>query len=165
MGKDAARVGDKVFHKMPPILTGTIGSLNVFIGGKPAWRGVSAAAASALKSAKKASDVVIKPAEEVLKAAAGTLPDNPTTKIAEETIKAAADALGSTIASLAGGADLHMCATPLPPTPHGVGVVIDGSKTVLINGFPACRQGDTILEPLGPPNKITKGCPTVLIGD
>jgi uncharacterized Zn-binding protein involved in type VI secretion len=63
-----------------------------------------------------------------------------------------------------GMADIHQCATPLPIPPHGPGVVIDGSKTVLINGLPACRMGDTILEALGPTNKIVKGEMTVLIG-
>jgi uncharacterized Zn-binding protein involved in type VI secretion len=43
-------------------------------------------------------------------------------------------------------------------------VVIDGSATVLINNMPACRMGDTILEPLGPPNKIVKGEMTVIVG-
>jgi uncharacterized Zn-binding protein involved in type VI secretion len=51
-----------------------------------------------------------------------------------------------------------------PPMPHGPGVVIDGSMTVLINGLAASRMGDTILEALGPPNKIVMGLPTVLIG-
>jgi uncharacterized Zn-binding protein involved in type VI secretion len=36
--------------------------------------------------------------------------------------------------------------------------------TVSINGLPACRMGDTIVEAVGPPNKITMGCPTVFIG-
>ena len=44
------------------------------------------------------------------------------------------------------------------------GVVIDGSQTVLINNLPACRLGDTIIEALGPPNKIIMGLPTVIIG-
>ena len=38
-----------------------------------------------------------------------------------------------------------------------------GSPTVLINGAPAARQGDTIDES-GPPNTIVSGDPTVLIG-
>lgn len=42
--------------------------------------------------------------------------------------------------------------------------MIDGSQTVLINNLPASRMGDTVLEALGPPNKIIKGNPTVLIG-
>lgn len=43
-------------------------------------------------------------------------------------------------------------------------MVIDGSQTVLINNLPACRLGDTIIEALGPPNKIIMGLPTVIIG-
>ncbi len=164
MGKAAARVTDTVSHPLPPILTGT-GSLNVLIGNLPAWRGVPAAVAGALQSAKKVSDAAIQTAEAASKAASGT-PGAPAAQAAEEATKASAAAtMGSTIASSAGGADIHSCTTPLPIPPHGGGVVIDGSKTVLINGLPACRMGDTILEAVGPPNKISNGCPTVLIGD
>ena len=163
MGKAAARVTDTVSHPLPPILTGT-GSLNVLIGNLPAWRGVPAAVAGALQSAKKVSDAAIQTAEAASKAASGT-PGAPAAKAAEEATKATAAAtMGSTIASSAGGADIHSCTTPLPIPPHGGGVVIDGSKTVLINGLPACRMGDSILEPVGSPNKITNGCTTVLIG-
>jgi uncharacterized Zn-binding protein involved in type VI secretion len=89
----------------------------------------------------------------------------PAAKLAEETTKAtAAASMSSTIVSSAGGADIHNCATPLPVPPHGPGVVISGSPTVLINGLPASRLGDTIVEALGPPNKILGGCATVLIG-
>ena len=72
--------------------------------------------------------------------------------------------MSQAISAAAGGADIHACTVPSPVPPHGPGVVIDGSKTVAINSLPAARQGDTILEPLGPPNKITGGCPTVMIG-
>ena len=65
---------------------------------------------------------------------------------------------------LGGMSDIHMCTTPSPAPPHGPGVVIDGSKTVLVNFMPQCRLGDTVLEPLGPPNKIVKGEMTVLVG-
>ncbi|NET15983.1 MAG: hypothetical protein F6K08_25755 [Okeania sp. SIO1H6] len=51
---------------------------------------------------------------------------------------------------------------PVPP-PHGNGVVITGSNTVLINGLPACRQGDMIQETVSV-NSITGGCSSVLIG-
>jgi uncharacterized protein involved in type VI secretion and phage assembly len=61
-------------------------------------------------------------------------------------------------------ADIHMCATPSPVPPHGPGVVINGSATVMINNLPACRLGDTIMEALDPPNSITKGEATVIIG-
>jgi uncharacterized Zn-binding protein involved in type VI secretion len=36
--------------------------------------------------------------------------------------------------------------------------------TVSINSLPACRVGDTVVEALGPPNKIAVGLPTVIIG-
>jgi uncharacterized Zn-binding protein involved in type VI secretion len=89
----------------------------------------------------------------------------PAAKMAEETTKAtAAASMSSTIVSRAGGADIHNCTTPLPVPPHGPGVVIGGSRTVLINGLPASRLGDTIVEALGPPNKILAGFATVLIG-
>jgi uncharacterized Zn-binding protein involved in type VI secretion len=161
----AARVTDLVVHPLPPMLSPGPGSLNVLIGGLPAWRGIPAAAAGALQSAKQTSDATIQAAEATTLAAAGT-PAAPAAMAAEQTTKAtAAAAMGSMITSMAGGADIHMCATPLPVPPHGPGVVIDGSPTVLINGLPACRVGDTVLEALGPPNKIAMGCMTVIIGN
>lgn len=164
MGQPAARVGDPVAHPLPPILTGSPGSLNVLISGKPAWRGVMAAVATGLQAAKQVSDTAIKTAESATVAASGT-PGAPAAKAAEETTKAtAATTMGSMITASAAGADIHQCTTPLPIPPHGPGVVIDGSKTVLINNLPACFMGNTIVEAVGPPNKITMGCPTVLIG-
>jgi uncharacterized Zn-binding protein involved in type VI secretion len=161
---DAARLGDPVSHPLPPVLTGGPGSPNVTIGFKPAWRGVLAAVATALQAAKKVSDQAIKTAEAATAAAAGT-PGLPAAKTAEETTKAtAATTMGSAITSAAAGADIHGCTTPLPIPPHGPGVVIDGSTTVTINFLPACRKGDTVLEAVGPPDKIVMGEPTVLIG-
>ena len=163
-GKPAARITDPVVHPLPPVLTGGPGSPNVLIGFLPAWRGILAAAVPALQAAKQTSDMAIKTAEAATLAAAGT-PGLPAAKAAEETAKAtAASTMGSMITSVAAGADIHMCATPLPIPPHGPGVVIDGSTTVMINNLPACRMGDTILEAVGPPNKIVKGEMTVLIG-
>ncbi|NES01811.1 MAG: hypothetical protein F6K22_02590 [Okeania sp. SIO2F4] len=164
MGKPAARVTDNVSHPIPPVLTGGPGSLNVLIGNLPAWRGMPSGSGAGLQMAKKASDAVIKAAETATKAAAGTL-GLPAAKAAEEATKTTALAtMSSTIMSSSGGADIHVCSTPSPIPPHGPGIVIDGSKTVLINGLPACRQGDTLQEAIGPPNKITRGCMTVLIG-
>jgi len=164
VGRPAARVLDPVVHPLPGVLTPGPGSFNVIIGYKPAWRGVPAAAAAALQSAKAASNATLAAAKAAKVAAAGT-PGAPAAVLAEETAKtAAAAAMGSAITAAAGGADIHICVTPLPLPPHGPGVVIDGSPTVLINGLPACRQMDTILEALGPPNKIAMGLPTVLIG-
>jgi uncharacterized Zn-binding protein involved in type VI secretion len=126
--------------------------MNVMIGFLPAWRGVPVGAAAALQAAKQVSEIAIKAAESATLAAAGT-PGAPAAKAAEETVKATAAAqMGGMISSMAAGADIHACSTPLPTPPHGPGVVIDGSKTVMINILPACRLGDTILEAVGPPN-------------
>lgn len=160
----AARILDNVAHPLPPILTPGPGSPNVFIGGLPAWRGIPAAAAAGLMAAKQASDVAIKTAEAATIASAGT-PASPAVYAAEQAAKAAALAsLSAAISGLAGMSDIHACLTPSPVPPHGPGVVIDGSQTVQINMMPACRMGDTIIEPLGPPNKIVKGEFTVIIG-
>jgi len=138
--------------------------VNVLVGFLPQWRGVPAAAAAALQAAKQVSDKAIETADAATVTAAGT-PGAPAAKLAEETTKAtAATTMGSAITSAAGGADIHTCATPLPLPPHGPGVVIDACPTVLINNLPAARMGDTILEAVGPPNKIAMGCPTVMIG-
>jgi uncharacterized Zn-binding protein involved in type VI secretion len=163
-GRPAARILDPVIHPLPGMLQPGPGSFNVIIGGKPAWRGVPAGAAAAIQAAKATSDAAIQTAEAATLAAAGT-PGAPAAKAAEETAKAtAAASMGSMISGAAGGADIHLCATPLPLPPHGPGVVIDGSQTVLVNGLPLCRMGDTIIEAVGPPNKIAMGEPTVLIG-
>lgn len=160
----AARVSDSVAHPLPPVLTPGIGSLDVLIGGLPAWRGMPAAAAAALQAAKQASDVAIQAAEAATKAASGT-PGAPAALAAEQAAKTAAlSALSTVTTAMAGQVDIHACTVPSPVPPHGPGVVIDGSKTVFINKMPACRLGDTILEPLGPPNKITNGETTVIIG-
>ena len=161
----AARPTDNVAHPLPPVLMPGPGSLNTLIGFLPAWRGVPSAVAASLQAAKKASDATIQAAQAVTAAAAGT-PGAPAAKAAEEATKASClAAMSSTITSAAAGADIHACVTPFPVPPHGPGVVIDGSPTVFINNLPACRMGDTILEPIGPPNKIVKGYPTVLIGN
>lgn len=62
------------------------------------------------------------------------------------------------------GIDLHMCPQQ-NPVPHGGGFTVStGSTDVLINGFPAVRAGDFVVEPAVGPNTIIGGCPTVLIG-
>ncbi|MBI3684550.1 MAG: PAAR domain-containing protein [Acidobacteria bacterium] len=160
----AARITDLVAHPLPPVLLPGPGSPNVLIQGLPAWRGMPLAAAGALQAAKQASDTAVQSAEAASRAAMGT-PGAPAAVAAEQTAKATAlAAMSSAILSAAAGADIHQCTTPLPIPPHGPGVVIDGSATVMINNLPACRQSDTILEALGPPNRIALGCPTVIIG-
>jgi uncharacterized Zn-binding protein involved in type VI secretion len=160
----AARITDTVAHPLPLILTGGPTAITVIIGYLPSWRGVNPAAAAALQAAKTVSEIAIKTAEAATIAAAGT-PGAPAAKLAEETTKAAAAAsMGSMISGAAGGADIHVCATLLPIPPHGPGVVITPSATVMVSGMPAARMGDTILEAVGPPNNITKGETTVIIG-
>ncbi|CAN5783694.1 hypothetical protein BH24ACI3_BH24ACI3_02960 [soil metagenome] len=160
----AARITDNVIHPLPPVLTPGPGSMNVLIGFLPAWRGMPLAAVAALQAAKTVADTAIQTAVAASTAAAGT-PGAPAAKLAEEAAKAAALAsMSSAISAASGGADIHACTTPLPVPPHGPGVVIDGSATVMINNLPASRMGDTILEAIGPPNKIAKGEMTVIIG-
>jgi uncharacterized Zn-binding protein involved in type VI secretion len=160
----AARTTDNVAHPLPPVLSPGPGSANVMIGFLPAWRGIPAAAAAGLQVAKQAADITIQVAVSATAAAAG--PAAPVAYAAEQATKAATlAAMSSAITgAAAAGSDIHMCTTPSPVPPHGPGVVIDGSKTVMINFLPACRLGDTILEAIGPPNKIVKGEPTVIIG-
>ena len=98
MGQPAARLGDQTSHGTP--LAPGIGSVNVLIGNKPAWRA---------------------------------------------------------------GVDVHVCPLVDGLKPHVGGVVAVGSTSVLINGLPAARQGDQVVE-AGAPNAILLGEPTVLIG-
>ncbi|GIU82512.1 MAG: hypothetical protein D6687_12375 [Acidobacteria bacterium] len=161
----AARVlVDTVAHPIPPNLSPGPGSPNVLIGFAPAWRGIPLAAVAALQAAKAAADAAIRAAEAAT-AAAGT-PGAPAAYAAEQATKSAALASMSNaiMSAAASGADIHSCSTPTPVPPHGPGVVINGSATVMINFLPAARQGDTILEAIGPANTITKGEPTVIIG-
>jgi uncharacterized Zn-binding protein involved in type VI secretion len=100
----AARLGDETTHGTP--LFPGIGSVNVIIGGQPAWRA------------------------EI---------------------------------------DQHACPAVSITGADGVGSVLMGSPTVMINGMMACRMGDIVVEKpglaLGPANPIMMGCPTVIIGD
>ena len=163
MGRPAARIGDATAHGTP--LGPGPGSFDVLIGYKNAWRGIPLGAVGPLQAAQKAADAAMKTAEGVTKAAAGT-PGLPAAKLAEETLKASlALSMGAAMSAFGGMSDIHICPVLVPAPPHGPGVVIDGSPTVLINNMPACRQGDTVLEALGGPDKIIMGCTSVLIGD
>lgn len=178
----AARLGDPTAHGTP--LSPGPGSPNVLIGFKPAWRAVPAAAGEVLKAAKKASDKVLGTLAQATVTAAAAVP--PVTLPAVQALEvagraAALAAMSGAINGAAAGppaADIHLCAipfaaappdmvpSPCPPGPsHGPGVVIDGSTTVMINMLPAARQGDHVLEALGPLDPIAMGCPTVIIGD
>ncbi len=61
------------------------------------------------------------------------------------------------------GSDFHTCPLVTVLVPHVGGTAAIGSMTVLINGLPAARQGDLVVE-AGPPNAIAMGATTVLIG-
>jgi uncharacterized Zn-binding protein involved in type VI secretion len=172
MSNQAARVFDKVQHPLPGMLMPGPGAANVLIGNLPAWRGLPAAAAAALQAAKAVSDAVVTAAEAAKTAAMGT-PGAPAAIAAEQAAKAAATAamsslmngLAAACAALGGTPDTHVCATPgIPPPPHGPGMVIDGSSSVLINGLPACAVGDNVLEALGPLDPIVLGMTTVFVG-
>lgn len=161
----AARLTDLVSHPLPPMLTGGPGSPSVLIGFMPAWRGLPLAAVGALQAAKTASDIVVHTAEAVTAAATAGTPGAPAAYAAEQTAKGIALAAMSAAinSAAAAGSDVHMCLTPSPVPPH-TRALIDSSATVMIMNMPACRMGDTLLEALGPPNKIVGGLPTVIIG-
>ena len=100
----AARITDPTTHGMP--LAPGPGSVNVLIGGLPAWRAMI---------------------------------------------------------------DQHACPAVSISGADGVGMVMLGSPTVLINFMMACRMGDIVTEipglALGPVNPIIMGEPTVMIGE
>jgi len=133
----------------------------VFIGGKPAWRGVGPAGAAAIVAAASAALSTIMEAQAVANAAQGTAAGpaaqaNLVKTCAEQVANVAAKMLGS-------GADNYACPIVKVVIPDGPGVAITGSATVSINGFPACRVGDSIQE-VTAVNSVAIGCPTVIIG-
>jgi len=161
----AARITDLVLHPLPPVLTGGPTAVTVIIGFLPAWRGIGITIAAGLKDGKIASEKRIKEAEAATKLANGT-PGQTAAELNEKKVKfEEAAAMAETILKAAASTDIHVCATFPPLPPHGPGVVIKPSKSVMIAGMPAARQGDEILEAIGPPNFISMGCTTVLIGD
>lgn len=166
MGKPAARILDNTAHGSP-LLPGP-GAVTVLIGYLPAWRGIPLAMAGGLQAAQTAADATVKAAETATKAAAGTpgAPAAYAAYAAEQAAKVAALAsMSAMMSGFAGTSDIHICPLPTPVPPHGPGVFIDGSATVMINNMPACTVGCTVLEALGGPDKIVKGEMTVLIGD
>jgi uncharacterized Zn-binding protein involved in type VI secretion len=133
------------------------------IGGRPAWRGIPLAGVAGLNVAKKVSDITLKSLKAAKVAASGT-PGAPAAIAAEQAGQiTAATSMGSMISSLGAMADISICPVPLPVPPHGPGVVTTGSSTVLVNNMPLARMGDTIVEALGPPNKIVSGAMSVLV--
>jgi uncharacterized Zn-binding protein involved in type VI secretion len=112
------------------------------IGGMPAWRGLS-------------------PAGAVATAAAGS-PAGPAAQanLAKTAIEQVANVANAMTGS---GADTLACPIMKVVIPDGTGVVMNGSQTVLINKFPACRVGDMVQEATAV-SSIAMGCMTVMIG-
>ena len=158
-GRPAARLGDVTAHGSP--LAGTPGSPTVLIGGVPAWRGVGPAAVAGLAAAVAQAGLDIAKASAAATAAAAT-PAGPAAQA--NLVKTAVEAvakLASMMAAMPG--DVHACPIVKVVIPDGPGVVVNGSLTVLINGLPAARMGDTIQEATSV-SAVAIGCPTVLIG-
>lgn len=137
------------------------GSTNVFIGGLPAWRGLTPAGAAAIAAAVAGAMAAIAQAQAVATATAGT-PAGPAAQanLAKTAIEQVANVANAMSGS---GADTLACPIVKVVIPDGTGVVMNGSQTVLINKFPACRVGDTIQEATAA-STIAAGCFTVMIG-
>jgi uncharacterized Zn-binding protein involved in type VI secretion len=157
----AARLNDLTAHggtlvPGPP-------SLNVLIGGQPAWLGMTAAAAAALAAtiAAGAKNIADKTAKAAAAAALGPVASaKAQADLAEATAKAASDTAAAMTSS---GVSMNACPIVKLLVPDGIGVVIMPSQTVLINNWGACRVGDMIQE-VTSVNSIAMGCPTVIIG-
>lgn len=153
----AARLTDITVHGSP-MVPGT-GSLNVLIGNLPAWRAMSPAMVASFLA------LIAKILENVNKLATALSTNNPVA--AAQAGKALADQVPQAV-QMIGAMDKIICPMLLlriAGPPHGMGVMIGGSTTVMINNLPAGRVGDQIRELLSPePNMCAVGLPTVIIG-
>lgn len=61
--------------------------------------------------------------------------------------------------------DTHTCPVVKGGVSDGGGVVLKGSRSVVVNFQMACRVADEVTEIPGGPNPIVAGCPSVIIGD
>ena len=155
----AARLGDTTAHGGP--LGPGPGAPTVFIGGKPAWRGIGPAGVAAIAAAVSTALSTIMQAQAAATAAAGT-PAGPAAQA--NLVKTCAEQVAAVAAQMLGtGADNIACPVVKVVIPDGTGLVTTGSQTVLIGGFPACRVGDMIQE-VTSVNSVAMGCPTVIIG-
>lgn len=158
VGRPAARLGDMTAHGSP--LAGSPGSPTVFIGKRPAWRGITAAQAAALAATIQRGAERIAEASARVVAASGTPAAAAAVADFNRTV---ADAAADAASMIGGFQDIHSCPVVKVVVPDGVGVVINGSQTVLINNLAACRMGDTIQETTCV-NSIVMAEMTVLIG-
>lgn len=83
------------------------------------------------------------------------------TKAIQSAVAATAGAIFTAIGGLS---DLHNCPAPCPAGPHGPGLVARGSSNVRINGLPAARKDDVVVEVCYATDPIKTGCTTVIIG-
>jgi uncharacterized Zn-binding protein involved in type VI secretion len=158
MGQPAARVGDPTAHGSP--LGPGPGCPTVLIGGMPAWRGVSPAAAAQLTSAVASLAGEIAAKSAIATAASGT-PAGPAAQA--ELARTAVQGVGNLTSMMSSMGDMHACPIVKVVIPDGAGVVTVCSTTVMIGGMGAARMGDTITECTSA-SSVAMGCPTVLIG-
>jgi uncharacterized Zn-binding protein involved in type VI secretion len=134
----------------------------VFIGGKPAWRGLGPAGVAAIAAAVSNALSTIMQAQAAATAAQGT-PAGPAAQA--NLVKTCAEQVAGVASQMLNtGADNMACTIVKVVIPDGPGLVTTPSQTVMIGGFPAARVGDTIQE-VTAVNSVAVGCPTVIIGD
>jgi uncharacterized Zn-binding protein involved in type VI secretion len=159
MGAPAARMGDMTAHGSP--LAGSPGCPTVLIGGMPAWRGLSAAAAATLMAAAVEVATDVAKSAAIATAASGT-PGGPAAQLKlAETAVSGVTKMTSLMTSL--GGDMHTCPIVKVVIPDGPGMVTVCSQTVMIGGAGAARLGDPIQEATNV-SSIVMGEMTVLIG-
>ena len=155
--KMAARIGDQPQHPMPCALCGTPGSLNVIIGGKPAWRGVPAAAAKIPRGRARKSQTPPSSRRDSHEGGRGHRPERqPRTPPSRRAKGAAAAAMGSSDLG-APGAGRHSC---LCDSDGAAAARSRRGHRRLEKRDDQWAPGhaslvDTILEAVGPPNKIS----------
>lgn len=155
----AARMGDMTAHGGP--LAPGPPSPNVIIGGQPAWWGCSPAALAGIMNAIASAVADIAKASAAAAAAKGTPASGAADANLVSTAAQGVAAVGNAMA--ASGASINACAIVKLLIPDGPGVDVTPSATVMFNGKPACRVGDTIQE-VTSVNTIAAGCMTVIIG-
>jgi len=153
----AARLTDITIHGSP-FVPGT-GSPNVLVGNLPALRAVSPAAAANFVAL--CAQILVN-AQKL--AAAITSSNAPAALEATNNLKNQVPEAMNMIASM-DKITCPMLLLRIGGPPHGMGVMLGGSSTVMINNMPAGRVGDTIQEILSlDPNFVVVGLPTVQIG-
>jgi uncharacterized Zn-binding protein involved in type VI secretion len=122
---------------------------------------LGAAGVAAITAAASAALSTIMQAQAAATAAQGT-PAGPAAQA--NLVKTCAEQVANVASQMLNtGADNIACTVVKVVIPDGPGLVINGSQTVMIGGFPACRVGDVIQE-VTSVNSIAMGCPTVIIG-